>query len=158
MAKFKVGDVVIANDEADAHYSITRDGWTGIVKEIKSNNTICVVPADDPDRSIPFEVNPDCFDHYDADMYSIKNNQLLVYLLEDKFDQIIAFLKDIDTNGDKDIYSSIAAIMYDLPYADCLGLDSQTKVNPEGYQRRNNVRKLLRSLTETCNKELKDHK
>lgn len=158
MAKFKVGDFVIANEQADLHYSITRDGWVGIVKSVYSNGTIDVVPADDPNRPASFEVCSDYFDLHSTNMYSIKNNQLLVYLLEDRFDQIITFLEDTDTNGDKDIYSSIASILGDFPYEDCAIMDSQGQISQTGNMRRNIVMRLLRPLTETCNKELKNRK
>ena len=158
MAKFKVGDFVIANEQADLHYSITRGSWVGIVKEVRSNGDIGVVPADDPNRPAPFEVCSDYFDPYSTGMDSIKNNQLLIYLLEDKFDQIITFLEDTDTNGDKDIYSSIASILCDLSYEDCIVTASQGLVNQTGIMQRNKVMQLLRPLVEICNKELKNRR
>ena len=158
MAKFKVGDFVISNDQANLQYSITRDSWVGIVKEVRSDGGIDVVPLDDPDQSLPYSVDSECFDLYDLSIHTIKDNQLLVYLLEDKFAQIIAFLEDTDTNGDKDIYSSIAHILYDLPYDDCVGMDSQHEFSQDRNMKRTNVMRLLSSLAETCNKELENHK
>lgn len=158
MAKFKVGDLIVANKQADFHYSITRNGWVGIVQDIESDSIIKAVPADDPNRPLAFDLCPDYFDLYSTGMYSIKNNQLLIYLLEDKFDQIIAFLEDTATNGDKDIYSSIASILYDLPYEDCIVTDSLKQVNQAGSMRRNKVIQLLRPLVEICDKALKNHR
>ena len=155
MAKFKVGDFVVANEQADLYYSVTRDGWVGIVRDIESDDSIGVVSANDPTGSSHFYVCPDYFDLYSTGMYSIKNNQLLIYLLEDKFDQIIAFLEDTATNGDKDIYSSIASILCDLPYEDCIVTDSQKRVNQTGSMQRNQVIQLLRPLVELCDEELK---
>ncbi len=158
MAKFKVGDLIVANEQANSHYSITSDGWVGIVQGIESDSSIRVVPAYDPADPSEYYVCPDYFDLYSTGMYSIKNNQLLIYLLEDKFDQIIAFLEDTETNGDKDIYSSIASILCDLPYEDCIVTDSQKRVNKIGSIQRCNAIRLLRPLVELCNKELKNHR
>lgn len=38
MAKFSVGDVVIGNSRASNHYSITRTGWVGTVRDVSGNN------------------------------------------------------------------------------------------------------------------------
>lgn len=48
--RFEVGDKVIANKAANDRYSITRDGWTGVVTDVVRNydldttygDTICV--------------------------------------------------------------------------------------------------------------------
>ena len=38
MAKFSVGDIVVGNSRASNHYSITRTGWVGTVRDISENN------------------------------------------------------------------------------------------------------------------------
>lgn len=35
--RFEIGDTVVANSRADNRYSITRNGWTGVVINIKEN-------------------------------------------------------------------------------------------------------------------------
>lgn len=62
--RFEIGDKVIANKAADTRYSITRDGWTGVVSDVirhydldANSDTICV------DGSCgPFWVNHKYFD------------------------------------------------------------------------------------------------
>lgn len=59
--KFHVGDVVIGNPLANAHYVITREGWTGIVKKILSGDRI-VVYGSGIGGSADFDVSSNCFD------------------------------------------------------------------------------------------------
>ena len=53
MAKFKIGDEVIMNDNADKKYRYTTKGFKGIVTEINNKTVvlydICVVDIDDCD-------------------------------------------------------------------------------------------------------------
>lgn len=58
-AKFKVGDRVIGNDQADKHYSIATQGWVGTVVAVYPDGTIDVKGADGP-----FRVDEDYFDSY----------------------------------------------------------------------------------------------
>lgn len=58
-AKFKVGDHVIGNDQADDRYGMTTRGWIGTVMAVFSSGLI-KVKGDEGD----FVVDPECFDLY----------------------------------------------------------------------------------------------
>lgn len=59
-AKFKVGDRVIGNDQADKHYGITTQGWIGTVKEVFDNERISVQGS----AGDTYTVQAECFDLY----------------------------------------------------------------------------------------------
>lgn len=69
--KFKIGDVVIGNDLAEKHHSITKQGWIGIVRDIVHKDLIKVSSVEiDRGTVIPnsdetFSVDPNYFDYLD---------------------------------------------------------------------------------------------
>lgn len=62
MSKFKVGDKVVANAMANLHYSITREGWRGIVVKVYNDRMIKVKGADGYEQECKYDVSPHCFD------------------------------------------------------------------------------------------------
>ena len=61
--EFKVGDRVIANINANAHYIVTKQGWIGIVSRM--NKFTISVRSEDMSESQSMAVNPWCFDLYE---------------------------------------------------------------------------------------------
>jgi len=62
--KFKVGDKVIGNIEANLYYGITREGWIGEVTKTYDNGNIKVRGTDRFDNIADYEVKEECFDLY----------------------------------------------------------------------------------------------
>ena len=64
MAKFKVGDKVIANEKANNRYGITKQGWIGIVKEVNEfDNIFRAIGEKDPESDYGYcGLSFDCFD------------------------------------------------------------------------------------------------
>lgn len=62
MSKFKVGDKVVANAQANYHYMITREGWTGTVVKVYSDRVIVVKGLDRGGMLCEYDVNPEYFD------------------------------------------------------------------------------------------------
>jgi len=62
--EFKVGDRVIGNKYANAHYSITKQGWIGTVVRV-TKHTIMVQDDSDTLGEDPFTLDPNCFDLYE---------------------------------------------------------------------------------------------
>lgn len=60
MAKFKIGDKVIGNEQASKHYPYTITGWIGEVTDVHGDGSIQVKDA----TSSKMWVNADCFDLY----------------------------------------------------------------------------------------------
>lgn len=63
--RFEIGDKVVANSRADKRYSITKNGWTGVVADIKENYDLDTDYTDDifvKNRSHEFWVNHKYFD------------------------------------------------------------------------------------------------
>lgn len=59
--KFKVGDKVIGNAEANCNYSVTRKGWRGTVTKVVGDHTVWVTGPGIVGRD-GTPVNPSCFD------------------------------------------------------------------------------------------------
>ena len=62
--KFKVGDKVIGNKEANLHYGITKEGWIGEVTKTYDNGNINVRGKDRFDNFADYEVGEKYFDLY----------------------------------------------------------------------------------------------
>ena len=77
MNKFKVGDKVVGNKDAN-QYSITVEGWTGVVIKLgeADRNSIYVRPLDNPDHE-GFEVLESCFDLKPANLTKEETLDLL---------------------------------------------------------------------------------
>ena len=58
--RFKVGDRVIGNKRASSEYSITKEGWRGIIVDVISKDIVKDSECDND--SLVFHVDPDCFD------------------------------------------------------------------------------------------------
>lgn len=75
-------------------------------------------------------------------------NQQLLRTLEDRFDKLQAYLfRSFD--GEEDLYSFIASIMYDKDYEDCCEWKNG-KPNPEGKELRDRVKWFLIPVVEEC--------
>ena len=59
--KFKVGDRVVSNKQADEVYNVTRDRWHGKVVEVRSEKCIVVVSTTGRD-TYRYPVDPAYFD------------------------------------------------------------------------------------------------
>ena len=66
--KFKVGDKVIGNKEANLHYGITKEGWIGEVTKTYDNGNIKVRGKDRFDCIADYEVEEKYFDLYTGNM------------------------------------------------------------------------------------------
>ncbi len=60
--EFKVGDRVIGNKYANAHYSFTTQGWIGTVIRVTKH---MIEVQDDGAEVGSFTLDPDCFDLYE---------------------------------------------------------------------------------------------
>lgn len=75
-------------------------------------------------------------------------NQKLLRTLEDRFDKLQAYLfRSFD--GEEDLYSFIASIIYDKDYEDCCEWKNG-KPNPEGKELRDRVKRFLIPVVEEC--------
>ncbi len=66
--RFRVGDIVIGNAQANARYSITTKGWKGVVIEIldmidSMDNDVITVRSINTDDT--YDVACNCFDLYE---------------------------------------------------------------------------------------------
>lgn len=52
MARFKVGDKVVGNDNANREYGITTTGWKGIVKEVREDGICRIEGRDGSEKSL----------------------------------------------------------------------------------------------------------
>lgn len=75
MTKFKVGDIVIANESARGVYSVTRPGWIGKVVEI-DGKSIKVRKRDESKDG--FWVDPRCFDKYSERAAKFKVGDIVI--------------------------------------------------------------------------------
>lgn len=62
MAKFKVGDKVIANEKANDRYGVTKQGWVGIVTEYNKKNDMYYVKGEGKYKGGNFWIDGDYFD------------------------------------------------------------------------------------------------
>lgn len=75
-------------------------------------------------------------------------NQKLIRTLEDRFDKLQAYLfRSFD--GEEDLYSFIASIMYDKDYADCCEI-VDGKPNPQGKELRDRAKQFILPIVEEC--------
>lgn len=75
-------------------------------------------------------------------------NQKLLRILEDRFDKLQAYLfRSFD--GEEDLYSFIASIMYDKDYADCCEI-VDGKPNPQGKELRERAKQFILPIVEEC--------
>lgn len=75
-------------------------------------------------------------------------NQKLLRTLEDRFDKLQAYLfRSFD--GEEDLYSFIASIIYDKDYEDCCEWKNE-KPNPEGKELRDRVKRFLIPVVVEC--------
>lgn len=65
--KFKVGDTIIGNAQANARYSITTKGWKGVVIKILDmiDSAGNVIEVRSINSDITYEVASNCFDLYE---------------------------------------------------------------------------------------------
>lgn len=73
MHKFNVGDLVVANENANSRYSVTREGWTGRIVEIDSNGMLAI-----QGEGYFWDLDPECFD---LDEPEISKDELMPLLL-----------------------------------------------------------------------------
>lgn len=66
--KFKIGDKVIANIEANSHYGVTREGWIGEVHRVLDNGDIEVYGDSNFGYKTNYTVNSKYFDLYTGNM------------------------------------------------------------------------------------------
>lgn len=75
-------------------------------------------------------------------------NQKLIRTLEDRFDKLQAYLfRAFD--GEEDLYSFIASIIYDKDYEDCCEWKNG-EPNIQGKELRNRVKQFLIPVVEEC--------
>lgn len=76
-------------------------------------------------------------------------NQKLLRTLEDRFDKLQAYLfRSFD--GEEDLYSFIAAVMYDKDYADCCEIGPDGKPNPYGHALRERAKEFILPIVVEC--------
>ena len=76
-------------------------------------------------------------------------NQKLLRTLEDRFDQLQAYLfRSFDAEED-DLYSFVASIIYDKDYEDCCEW-KDGKPNPQGKELRDRVKQFLIPVVVEC--------
>lgn len=75
-------------------------------------------------------------------------NQKLLRTLEDRFDKLQAYLfRSFD--GEEDLYSFIASIMYNKDYEDCCEW-KDGKFNPEGKELRDRAKQFILPVVVEC--------
>ena len=75
-------------------------------------------------------------------------NPELLRTLEERFDKLQAYLfRSFD--GEEDLYSFIAAVMYDKDYADCCGI-KDGKPNPQGKELRERAKQFILPVVAEC--------
>ena len=76
-------------------------------------------------------------------------NRKLLRTLEDRFDKLQAYLfRSFD--GEEDLYSYIAHIMYNRDYVDCCEMRSDGTPNPDGKYYRNKAKEFIFPLVIEC--------
>ena len=76
-------------------------------------------------------------------------NRKLLRTLEDRFDKLQAYLfRSFD--GEEDLYSFIASIMYNKDYEDCCEFKRDGSLNHKGIELRDNVRQFILPIVEEC--------
>lgn len=75
-------------------------------------------------------------------------NQKLLRTLEDRFDKLQAYLfRSFDE--EEDLYSFIAAVMYDKDYEDCCEMKDE-KPNPQGKELRERAKQFILPVVAEC--------
>lgn len=75
-------------------------------------------------------------------------NQKLLRILEDRFDKLQAYLfRSFD--GEEDLYSFIAAVMYDKDYEDCCEIKNGVP-NPQGKELRERAKQFILPVVTEC--------
>ena len=75
-------------------------------------------------------------------------NQKLLRTLEDRFDKLQAYLfRSFD--GEEDLYSFIAAVMYDKDHEDCCEM-KDGKPNPQGKELRERAKQFILPVVTEC--------
>lgn len=76
-------------------------------------------------------------------------NKKLLKTLEDRFDKLQAYLfRAFD--GEEDLYSFIASIIYDKDYEDCCEILADGSLNPDGHVLRDKVKQFLLPVVAEC--------
>lgn len=76
-------------------------------------------------------------------------NPKLLRTLEDRFDQLQAYLfRSFD--GEEDLYSFIAAVMYNKDYADCCEINPDGTPNPYGHALRERAKEFILPVVVEC--------
>ena len=76
-------------------------------------------------------------------------NQKLLRTLEARFDKLQAYLfRSFD--GEEDLYSFIASVMYDKDYEECREFNPDGTPNPEGKDLRNRAKQFLIPVVLEC--------
>ncbi len=66
MIQAKPGDLVIANELANAHHVYTKEGWVGVIKNIDCwGNVFAEGKNSSKKYNQVYEINLDCFDIYE---------------------------------------------------------------------------------------------
>ncbi len=80
MAKFKVGDIIRANEDSNERYFVTnqKDGWTGVVLKIKSNSCISVITL------TPERYKGEVYTVDEAYFYVAENRQIIITRIVNK--------------------------------------------------------------------------
>lgn len=129
MAKFKVGDRVIANEQAEIHYSYVKVGDTGTVTAISDSSF--GFKGDDGYRYIGLDY--DYFDLIsftkkdlqDGDIVTLRNNNRLIYVNEGFHDESHSLVDNVLTD--------ITDIDYELCYDDDHSNDIIKVTRPTKY-------------------------
>lgn len=64
-SKFKVGDIIIGNSKANRYFTVTKEGWIGIVVKASASGNIVAKPRDSTSDRCYDGLPSDCFDLYD---------------------------------------------------------------------------------------------
>ena len=76
--------------------------------------------------------------------------QKLLRTLEDRFDQLQAYLFRSFDGEEDDLYSFIASIIYDKDYEDCREFNSDGTPNPEGKELRERAKQFILPVVVEC--------
>lgn len=83
-------------------------------------------------------------------------NQKLIRTLEDRFDKLQAYLfRAFD--GEEDLYSFIASIIYDKDYVDCCEI-KDGKPNPGGKELRERAKQFILPIVMECGADVGENK
>lgn len=117
--KFKIGDIVIGNKDANLEYTITREGWIGRVIKIRPNKEIEVEGRNFLGEISKYWVNPSYFD-----LYNQNASDKLIY--EEATMSKFSFKTEEGFRIDKTCNKQIPTITTTIYYASVLPWGSAT--------------------------------